>query len=207
LGKIQPFEHLHENGWCRSVSCTHLSLLARVVAQKVGDPASSLCCMTQSRSFHPASLQMSCKRHTVWICVCISLLTILGMFAVTIMFLAQRGSKVWGLSPEPTPNPAVVKGDTMPAVAWPSLRGCCSLFVAPFCSRGSCLRTHNSPSTVTLLISSFSLAHTWHGSVLESKYGITGDISAQVSLLCHLRGSKQRLQGNPKGGTVFLASL
>lgn len=86
---MKPFVHLHESGKCRSVSCTHLSLLARVVAQKMGDPASYLCCMTQSRSLHPASLQMGCKWHTIWVSVCISLLAIFGMFVVTIMLLAQ----------------------------------------------------------------------------------------------------------------------
>lgn len=205
---MKPFEYLHDNRRCRSVSCTHLSLLARVVAQKVGDPASSLCCMTQSRSLHP--------HHSKWVAngtpfrrasVCISLLTILHMFVVTIMFLAQQGSMVWGLSPELPPNPAAVKGGTVPAVAWLSLSGCCNLFAAPICSQGSCLRLHNSPSKVALLISSFSLAHTWHGSVLESKYGITGDVSAQISLLCHLKDSIQRLQGSFKGGAVFSASV
>lgn len=173
----------------------------------MGDPASYLCCMTQSRSLHPASLQMGCKRHTVWISVCISLLAILGMSAVTIMFMAQWDSMVWGLSPELAPNPAVVKGGTDPAVAWPSLRGCSNLFAAPFCSLGSSLRLHNSLSKAMLLICSFSLACIWHSPVLEGNYGITGDVSTEFSPLCHLSASIQKLQGSPNWGAVFSASV
>lgn len=105
---------------------------------------------------------------------------------------------VWGLSPELALNPAVVKGGTDPAVAWPSLRGCSNLFAAPFCSQGSSLRLHNSLSKVMLLISSLSLAHIWHSPVLEGNCGITGDVSTEFSLLCHLSASIQRLQGIPK---------
>lgn len=64
-GKMKPSEHLHENGRRGSVSCTQLSLLARVVAPEVRDPASGPCRMTQSRSLHPAPLQMGCKWHTM----------------------------------------------------------------------------------------------------------------------------------------------
>lgn len=94
---------------------------------------------------------------------------------------------VWEFSPKPPLNPAAVKGGTVPAVAWPSLRGCCNLFVAHFCSQGSCLRLHNSLSKVTLLISSFCVVHTWHGSLLENEYGIRRDVRAQISHLCQLK--------------------
>lgn len=106
---MKPFEHLHENGRCRSVSCTHLSLLARVVAQKVGDPASHLCRMTQSRSLHPTSLQMGCKWHSIGISICNSLLAILDMFAVTRRFRAQRGSVVWGIKSQIQQRSKVVR--------------------------------------------------------------------------------------------------
>lgn len=114
---------------------------------------------------------------------------------------------VWGLSPKLPPNPAVVKGGTVPAVPWPNPRGCCNLFVAPFCSQGSSPRLHNTLRKDMLLISSFTLAHIWHSPVLEGKYGIKGDVSTQISLLCHLKASMQRLQRSPKGGAVFSASL
>lgn len=94
---------------------------------------------------------------------------------------------VWEFSPKPPLNPAAVKGGTVPAVAWPSLRGCCNLFVAHFCSQGSCLRLHNTLSKVTLPISSFCVVHTWHGSLLENEYGIRRDVRAQISHLCQLK--------------------
>lgn len=181
LGKIKPSEYLHENGRCRSVSCTHLSLLARVVAQKVGDPASHLCCMTQSRSLPPAPLWMGCKCHTVWIPVCLSLLVdILDIKSVvTTMFLAQQGSMVWGLSPEP--SGIQQRSKVVQCLLWLGPASDCSeLFVPPLCSQSSSLRLHNSPRKVMLLIFSFSLAHACHGLVLQGEYGITGDVSTQI---------------------------
>lgn len=142
------------------------------------DPASHLCCMTQS-SLPPAPLQMGCKCHTIWIPVCLSLLVeVLAMFVVTIWFLAQQGSMVWGLSPEP--SGIQQRSKVVQCLLWLGPASDCSkLFVAPLCSQSSSLRLHNSPRKVMLLIFSFSLAHACHSLVLQGKYGIT-NVSTQI---------------------------
>lgn len=135
------------------------------------DLASHLCCITQSRSLPPAPLQMGCQCHTIWIPVCLSLLVdFLDMFVVITMFLAQQGSTVWGLSPEPCGIQQWSK--VVQCLLWLGPASDYSkLFVAPLCSQSSCLRLHNSPRKVMLLIFSF-LAHAYHGLILQGEYGI-----------------------------------
>lgn len=145
----------------------------------MGDPAPYLCFMAQSRSLPPAPLQMDCQCHTIWTHVCLSLLTdIFDMFVVTITFLAQQGSMVWGLSPEP--SGIQQRSKVVQCLLWLGPASDCSkLFVASLCSQSSSLRLHNSPRKVMLLIFSFSLAHACHGLGLQDKYGIT-NASTQI---------------------------
>lgn len=133
MGKMKS-EHLHENRRCRSVSCTLLSLLARVVAPRVGNPIPGPCCMTQSRGLHPTLLQMGFKWQAVWIRVWISLLITLDMHVVTITFAAPWG--IMALTKSQALNPAAVTGGAGKTAAWPSTGGCWVCF-GPFCLQDS----------------------------------------------------------------------
>lgn len=133
MGKMKS-EHLHENGRCRSVSCTLLSLLARVVAPRVGNPIPGPCCMTQSRGLHPTLLHMGFKWQAVWIRVWISLLITLDVHVVTITFAAPWG--IMALTKSQALNPAAVTGGAGKTAAWPSTGGCWVCF-GPFCLQDS----------------------------------------------------------------------
>lgn len=123
------------------------------------------------------------------------------------MFLAQQGSTVWGLSPEPSGIQQQSK--VVQCLLWLGPASDCSkLFVAPLCSQSSSLRLHNSPKKGHVSDFLLSTCLSWPSSARWIQ-----DTKCQhpdpwpVSLLCHLTDRTQRLQRSPRRSTVFSASL